>query len=209
VTRFFIALIPVVLAGCQGYGPNTPLDELSEAQRIEVCEGSAIQAPVLEDCGTPIPVRVEPLAAEVCAASWFPPSCTATVGDWEACQDAISANACALQLGTDACAPLEACGVHLWSSALGLDGDLQFTDMEASDILAVCAVTNDYEPFSVQCDDGPVEYLPIPEACAGFGFGGCGTIGQALDCQVDLLTSEMEDVCDSIFPPSCVFTDCG
>ncbi|MCB9679392.1 MAG: hypothetical protein H6737_30085 [Alphaproteobacteria bacterium] len=202
-------ILPLFLLACRPYGPDTPLVALDDVDRAALCEDAyGVSEAVLADCGLVIPVRVEPLAHETCAATWFPAdACEVTVEQWEACQTSIAADACTLQVGSDACAPLEACGLHLWSAALGLDGGLALESMQESDILAVCAVTNDYEAFSIECEDGPIAFEPIPDACAGFGFGGCGTLGQIIDCQLDILNAG-EDLCEQT-PASCLFTDCG
>ncbi len=185
------------------------LVELDTEQQRRLCDGYAFTGPVFETCGAPIPVRLDALDASTCADVWMPhdPTCTATVSDWEACQDALSADPCRVQSGADACSALEDCGIHLWSSALGLRGDTPFSAMLESDILAVCDVTNDFEPYEVACEDTPdVIFDPSADLCASFGFGGCGDIGQVLDCQLDLMLSG-EDACEG-FPPSCAFDDC-
>ena len=210
--RGFVLLTGVaVLTGCPSSTPDAEalLVELDAAQRVEVCADYAFSASVFETCGAPIPVRLEPLDGEACADVWMPedPACSATVTEWKTCQDALSADPCRVQTGTEACDALEACGIHLWSSALGLRGDTAFADMVEADILAVCAVTNDYEMFEITCEDVPnVVFEPSADLCASFGFGGCGDIGQVLDCQLDLLQFG-DEACEG-FPESCVFDTC-
>jgi hypothetical protein len=211
--RVTLLLAGSLLVGCPS-GSVAPDDRLVDldvdTQRV-VCGHYAFDAPVFETCGAPIPVRLDPQDAATCVEAWMPrdEACLATVSDWDACQDALAADPCRVQSGTAACDVLEDCGVHLWSSALGMRGDTAFRDMLESEILAICDVTNDFEPFEVTCEDDEIpdmRFEPSAELCASFGFGGCGDIGQVLDCQLDLLTSGQE-ACDGL-PPSCAFDDC-
>ncbi|MEZ4318796.1 MAG: hypothetical protein R3F61_14880 [Myxococcota bacterium] len=203
-----ILFVVVGLSACSGGVSRAALvSELTQEERESLCEEHALQESVLEACGAPIPVRVGPLAPEVCARVWLPEGCSATVGAFQDCQAALAADPCGIQQGAAACAPLEACGVHVWSAALGLEGSLPLTSMGVPEIEAVCAVSSDYEPFSVECEEVTYDFDPMPELCESFGFGGCGTLGQILDCQRDLV-SWGDALCDGS-PPSCEFTDCG
>lgn len=195
-----------LLLAC-GYGPKTTLAQLEPEHRLKLCEGYAITEPVDLDCGSPIPLTVVPLDAQLCADVWLPDDCDVTVREWEACQAAIDANPCTLRTGDPACDGLEQCGVHLWAASLGLRGDKHFQEMDEVDLVAVCEVTNDFEAFTMSCDqDPPVVFNPDPNLCIRFGFGGCGTIADVLECQDALFG--FEQLCDDVFPPECSFTDC-
>jgi len=207
VSRLKFVVLAVGLTACGAYDSSTPISELDGDQQVEVCTSYGVQDSVLAECGSPIPVRVDPLEPAACVEFWMPEGCEVTVGEWQACQDAIAADPCALQTGVEACAPLQSCGVDLWASSLGLHGDMGFSELSEDDILSICEVVNDYEEFSVECEDRTIRYIPDPQLCANFGFGGCGDVAQIFECQIDILNAG-EANCEAL-PPSCLFDQCS
>lgn len=196
----------LLLLSC-ALSPNTPLSELEAKDRTAVCESVGIQAPVSATCESQLPLDVVPLDPSVCAEVWLPATCDATVDEWTLCQEAIAADPCVLQVGHAACDVLEACGIHLWSAAEGLNGAVSIGDISVPELETVCAVTNDYEAFTVPCEVEDLLFEPDEGLCLDFGVGGCGTLGQLLDCQYDLVNSG-EAACTGL-PPSCLFVDCS
>lgn len=173
------------------------LNSLEAQEREQLCEQYAIQDPVDKAC-TLVDVSVEPLDTDTCQARWIPDGCTATVGEWVACQEAITEDPCALVERHSACRPLEECGVHLWAAGLGLDGEVELAELAGDEVEATCAAGNDFETVDVSCVDflDPLPFAPDEQGCMDqIDDGICGTIADYLDCQIAILDEVEALIC--------------
>jgi hypothetical protein len=105
----FVASLSLVACGGDGgtgLDSNKALGTLTTAELTDLCEYVVDQYPSEPvDCdGT----EVEPPTVQECVDDPFPEDCTATVGQAEACAEALGADPCAMSL-PEACAPLFEC----------------------------------------------------------------------------------------------------
>lgn len=186
------------------------LNTLESDEQLELCEDYAIQDALVQSCAV-LNVAVEPLEPAACVQHWIPSGCTATVQDWRSCQEAIAADPCSLIERHSACRPLEACGVHLWAAGLGLDPDVELSELAQDEIDLACAAGNDFEPQEVRCIDflDPGSFDPDVEGCKQqISEAPCGTIEDYLDCQVEILEDPEAPVCRLEFPEPCRRLSC-
>lgn len=97
----------ILLVGC-GIGDKTLLTELDSDQALKVCEEIAVEESVVT-CGSGPAITVPATDVNACADALTerPAGCEATVGDFFACSDAVSAeDPCASPGDQPSCDPL-------------------------------------------------------------------------------------------------------
>jgi hypothetical protein len=146
-TRSLMVLGTLLWTSCSSNGldPSTNLVDLTPSQMMQLCADEAPNGTGLVKCPNGTTAMVD--TPDTCLILSWSPTCTATVGDFNACADKLNADACNANLLTDLASPpclvTQACAGTLCSALCGCSGQDAQTTCESACATFTAGLTAD------------------------------------------------------------------